>query len=60
MILCYRLIAVVKYFSNNKEELEKLNPSNGWGDYESTLQLIIDMHFASIMAPKDAVWHVYS
>ena len=54
------LFTFYKYFSNNKKELEKLNPSNGWGDYESTLQLIIDMHFASIMAPNDAVWNVYS
>ena len=50
-----------EYFTINKRELEELNPSNGWGDYESTLKLIKDMQKASFKAPNEgAVWTVYS
>lgn len=30
----------IKYFKENKEELEKLNPENGWGSYDTALKLL--------------------
>jgi len=54
------LFDLLGHFLDNKEELEKLNPTNGWGDYEGALKLIRDMVKASMYAPNDAVWTVYS
>tara|TARA_R110000751_G_C13626057_1_gene465239 strand:+ start:121 stop:483 length:363 start_codon:yes stop_codon:yes gene_type:complete len=54
------LFDLLEHFLDNKEELEKLNPTNGWGDYDGALKLIRDMVKASMHAPDNAVWAVYS
>ena len=54
------LFTLLEHFLDNKEELEKLTPTNGWGNYEDVLELIREMVKASIYAPKDAVWTIYS
>lgn len=33
----------IKYFKENKEELEKLNPENGWGSYKGALNVLVDL-----------------
>ena len=54
------LFDLLGHFLDNKEELEKLNPTNGWGDYDGALKLIRDMVKASMKAPNAAVWTVHS
>jgi len=53
------LFTLLEHFLDNKEELEKLNPKNGWSDYEDVLKFIRGMVKASISAPNDAIWAVY-
>jgi hypothetical protein len=36
------MVEVVKTMEAEPEEYKKLNPSNGWGDYDSFLQLLRD------------------
>lgn len=38
-----RLEDAIDFFNNNREELELFNPVNGWGDYESSLELLESM-----------------
>ena len=54
------LFDLLEHFLDNKEELEKLNPKNGWSNYEDVLKFIRGMVKASMKAPKDAVWTVCS
>ena len=54
------LFDLLEHFLDNKEELEKLNPKNGWSNYEDVLKFIRGMVKASMKAPNDAVWTVYS
>lgn len=50
------LIHAYEYMVNNKEELIKLNPPNGWGSYDTFLSFITDLMYASRDNP-DAVWY---
>lgn len=43
------------YMENNREDLRKLNPSNGWGSYAGALQFVTDLINASVRHPDD-VW----
>lgn len=40
------------YMIENKEKLEKLNPENGWGDYNGLLRCVIDYYQACLKYPK--------
>jgi len=35
----------INEMKSNKEEYEKLNPKNGWGNYEGALELLEWLHF---------------
>lgn len=38
-----KLEAAVQWLKNHREEMEKLNPSNGWGNYEDALRYVETM-----------------
>jgi hypothetical protein len=42
----------VKYMRENKEELEKLNPENGWGDYDTALEFLTEIRDMADAHPK--------
>ena len=43
------------FFLENREELEKLNPDNGWGSYEGTLKFLLKLFTVSGEYPE-GVW----
>ena len=50
-----KIVEAIQYFKDNKEELEALNPENGWGSYENTLTVLCKMLEASI-GNLDSIW----
>lgn len=50
-----RIMKALHYFKANKEELEALNPENGWGSCENTLRVLSKMLPACI-GNLDDVW----
>lgn len=50
-----KLQTAIDYMENNKEELEKLNPKNSWGSYDSFLNFIRELLRASMDNPE-AFW----
>ncbi len=44
-----------EYMESHRDELLKLNPENGWGDYYGALEFVTKLINASIRNP-DAVW----
>lgn len=50
-----KLIHALDYMKQHKEELEALNPSNGWGSYEGFMEFIRELIHACIETP-DAIW----
>ena len=53
------LQGMINHFMNYSEELEAMNPANGWGSYDNTLQCLIKMFTASKNNPN-AQWYVYN
>ena len=43
-----KILQAVQYFKDNKDELEALNPENGWGSYKNTLTVLCKMLEACI------------
>lgn len=50
-----KIMEAVSYFKSHKTELELLNPDNGWGCYDNTLQVLCKMLVACI-SNLDEVW----
>ncbi len=50
---------MLNYFIDNKEELEKLNPENGFGSYDITLDVLFDALKIALKNIKDetTVWY---
>jgi len=48
----------INYFLDNKESLELLNPTNGWGSYTSSLNLLIELHQSASEHPL-ARFHIW-
>ena len=44
-----------KFMENNMEDLLKLNPENGWGDYYGALEFVNKLILASIRNPNE-IW----
>lgn len=44
-----------EYMEDNRDTLVKLNPENGWGDYDGALQFVTNLINASIRNP-DEIW----
>ena len=42
-----------EYMEDNKGELEKLDPENGWGDYWGALQFVNELILASLRNPSE-------
>ena len=42
----------IKYFEDHKEELEKLNPENGWGNYEGALRVLRNLRTGCARHPR--------
>lgn len=42
----------IQYMRNHQNELKKLNPANGWGDYEGALALLEQLLQWTVDAPK--------
>jgi hypothetical protein len=51
------LKGMINHFMENFKELEAMNPSNGWGSYENTLQCLVKMLIVSKTNPS-AEWYV--
>lgn len=49
------LWGLYNHMVENKERLEIMNPTNGWGDYEGALRFVAALLDASILNPKE-VW----
>jgi len=49
------LLDMYSYFIESKEELEKMNPENGWGSWKNTTNCIHKMMMTSLDNPKD-IW----
>jgi len=53
---CAQAIPIIKeaivYFVKNRTELEKLNPSNGWGNYKGALKMLENILEMCIDHPK--------
>ena len=49
------LKAGIDYFVANKDSLEKLNPSNGWGSYETALTYLIEVRDACEEYPDSII-----
>ena len=45
-----------EYMEDHRDDLVKLNPDNGWGDYDGALQFVTDLIGASLRNPN-AIWH---
>ena len=43
------------YMIDNYDDLVKLDPSNGWGDYEGALQFVGELILASLRNPHE-IW----
>lgn len=50
------LQAGVDYMEANREELEKLNPKNGWGDYDGLLRSAKEYLDACARYPKATIY----
>jgi hypothetical protein len=50
------LIDMYHYFLDNMEELEKMNPENGWGSWSNTVDLLNKIIKASVNN-KDKIWY---
>lgn len=50
-----KIMKALHYFKSHKDELEELNPENGWGSYETTLEVLSKMLPACI-GNLDSVW----
>jgi hypothetical protein len=44
-----------EYMEDHKEELEKLDPENGWGDYCGALEFVNSLIMASLRNPEK-IW----
>ncbi len=42
----------VRYMKKNKEELQKFNPENGWGDYDGLLKTVEDFLESCVEFPN--------
>lgn len=49
------LRGIREHMEDNREDLLKLNPENGWGDYDGALQFVTDLINASVRH-RDCVW----
>ena len=49
------LLDMYHYFLDNMQDLEKLNPKNGWGSWANTVDVLNEMIKASILNP-DETW----
>jgi hypothetical protein len=50
-----KLLKATELFINKREELEKMNPLNGFGSYDGFLKFIDKLTRASLESP-DAIW----
>ena len=50
---CQRILEnAIQNFKNKKEEYKKMNPENGWGNYEGALELLHKLLVWCIEAPN--------
>lgn len=50
-----KILAAIKYMNANKDDLEAINPANGWGNYDGFLDFLIQVSAACLKNP-DLVW----
>lgn len=49
------LIKLWEYMEDNKEELEEMDPKNGWGSYHGAKAFVVDLIAASLRNPY-SIW----
>ena len=47
------LAEAIDYMYSHKEELEKLNPANGWGDYNGALEVLVELYTICVNNKED-------
>ena len=53
--IVWSLNNAVKYMQEHSEEMRKLNPSNGWGNYEGALEFLAAIHELCLEHPLAVV-----
>lgn len=46
------IINAVLYMKQNKKDLIKMNPENGWGDYDGALKYLSDLELGCVNHPN--------
>ena len=54
------LCKLLRKMLESPKKYRKMNPKNGWGDYESFLETVLKCIFACQTSPRGSTFHVFA